>query len=55
MRYTYWELKEGEKVVKRMATSIAREHKDRRMLERFQKPGQEINYVVSSTKERVIN
>lgn len=56
MKYHYLELKEGEKVIKRVTTSVGSEHKDRRMLERYQqKPGQEIFFVVSSEKEKVIN
>lgn len=51
----YLELKEGEKVVRRIPTTLASENRDRKHLETFyQKPGQKIQFVMSSVKEKVI-
>lgn len=52
----YHELKEGEKVIKRQPTSLATENKDRKRMEVFHaKSGQEVWFVVSPTKEKIIN
>ena len=56
MKFYYLELTEGEKVIKRKPTSPASENKDRRMLERYhKKENQQIGFVVSSEREKVIN
>jgi len=55
-QHYYLELKDGQKVVKRLKTSIGSEYEDRSRLETFyQKPGQKIQFVVSSSKEKIIN
>ena len=56
MKHCYHELREGEKVIKRLPTSPASENKDRLHLERYhQKKGQEVHFIMSSAKEKVID
>lgn len=56
MKFYYLELTEGEKVIKRKATSPATENKDRSFMERYhKKENQQIGFVVSSQREKVIN
>ena len=51
----YLELKRGEKVIKRKKTTLAKEYEDRRMLEQFKESDQEIFFIVTPQKEKVIN
>lgn len=55
MKYHYLELKEGEKVIRRVPTSLSSEYNDRRRMEYFKSKNQKIFLVISSTKEKVIN
>lgn len=54
-RHHYLELKEGDNVLKRTKTSLASETRDRVMLRQYLKKGQQIIFVVSSCKEKLIN
>jgi len=54
-KYYYLEIKDGEKVVKRIPTSLTFENLDREFLETsYQKAGQKIYFIASSTKENLI-
>ena len=55
MKHYYLELKQGDKVCMRKKTSLASESKDRKQMKQFQKHDQEIEFVVSSTKEKLIH
>lgn len=55
MKHYYLELREGEKVIRRIPTSLASEHKDRKMMEYFKAKNDKIFFAVSSVKEKVIN
>ena len=54
MKHFYLELREGEKVIKRKATTFAAHLYDWGLLEEFQEKGQNIGLVVSSAKEKTI-
>lgn len=55
-RHYYLELKDGDNVLKRKATSLAAEYIDRQMLEQFKTDSsQDIFFVASSEPERIIN
>lgn len=55
-QHHYLELREGEQVLKRIKTTLASENRDRQRLENFYKKShQQILFVASSEKEKVIN
>lgn len=51
----YLELREGDKVLKRIATTLASEYRDREHFELDRKVNQEVYFVASSEKEKIIN
>lgn len=55
MKHYYLELREGEKVIRRVPTSLASEYNDRKKMEYFKAKTDKIVFVVSSEKEKVIN
>ena len=55
MNHHYLEVIENEKVVKRISTSLASEYRDRQNLESEITPDQEVRFVMSSSKEKLIN
>jgi len=54
-RHHYLEVRKGDQVIKRIATSLASEYRHRSHLELFKKSDQEIYFISSSEKEKVIN
>ena len=55
-RHYYLELKDGDKLIKRTATSLAAEFQDRQRLEEYKTDSsQHIYFVASSEPERIIN
>lgn len=55
MKHYYLELKEGEKVIRRVPTSLSSEYNDRLKMEYFKSKSQNVFLVISSTKEKIIN
>ena len=55
-RHFYLELKDGEKVIRRVKTSLSSEYYDRQLLEEFRTDSSQcVFFVASSEPERIIN
>lgn len=54
-KHYYLEQKHKRKVVRRIPTSLASEYNDRKKMEYFAPKEHKIRFVVSSTKEELIN